>query len=231
MFPEDLFAYVLIDLAEAVAGYKPPTMQLELGAADDPGALSVHIRHGDLSAAHEALAILLSRRPAQVWPTLVGVAVEEVGVGDMDVVARTAAAAQDPGWRRAHGGDWRVAALLVQQMVSANRSRAGRELIDRLTTAPGLQLLRARLLDSSKRELAGMIGDLAAPLDYRALAALALGGGLLEGQPHSDPEAVFHELMATGRSTHVVATCQAAWRLSRRWPSLVLPLIWRTAVE
>ena len=101
----------------------------------------------------------------------------------------------------------------------------------RVLNDPALEAGRVDALDASPAKLVDRIADATYPTTHRATAALALGGGLAPEQRHRQPEAVFHALAAEGRSTHVVASCHAAWRTSRNEMALLLPLLWRPWVE
>jgi hypothetical protein len=91
---------------------------------------------------------------------------------------------------------------------------------------PQLSFGRAAALDAELDVLALSIENSEAPLADRALAALAMSGGLAEGQTNNDPCGAFDLLMEAGHSTHVVDTCRAAWKLTRNPMALLLPLVW-----
>lgn len=94
------------------------------------------------------------------------------------------------------------------------------------TNVPTQEYARAAALEAAADTLAAQLWDRNAPPVGRAVAALALGGELSRGQQHRDHAAVFDILAEAGRPSHVVATCRAAWRISRNPMSLLLPIVW-----
>ncbi len=227
MWPEDLFDFVLEDLAEEIASEALP--QREPMPCDRwlaRSAVQKAIRRGDVEIALQALAALLIQHPAGVWRDLTIVALEDVGVAGMDTVARVVAAARDRKWRRDHGGEWVIASALVKRMATETHCQAACDLSLKLANDPAMEAARHEGLEAEPSDLASIVADPTVALDQRAVAALALAGGLAEEQRFLQPAAVFEALASTGRSTHVVATAQAAWRICRDEMALLLPLVW-----
>jgi hypothetical protein len=54
------------------------------------------------------------------------IAFEDVGIGGLDVVMTTVAAAGDSVWRKNHGGDLRLAAYLAGLLTEAAKGSIGR---------------------------------------------------------------------------------------------------------
>lgn len=226
MWPDELFAYVLEDLAREF-GPAPAPDPLPVDRWLARSALQKAIRRAEVALALRAAAALHAQVGAAIWRALVVIALEDVGVAGIDVVARVVAAARDKAWRAKHGGDWAVVAWLVRQLAVSPHDQAACDLLMRVLNDPALEPARVDALEAGSTVLADRVADETYPLLHRAAAALALGGGLADEQPHRQPAAVFHSLALEGRSSHVVASCHAAWRTSRNEMALLLPLLWQ----
>ena len=227
MWPEDLFEFILEDLTEEIAAQAisdPKPMPCDRWIARS--ALQKAIRRGEPEIALQALAALLVQHPAGLWRDLTIIAIEDVGVPGMDTIARVVSAGRNRPWRRRMGGEWVVASALVQRMAEGTHCQAVCDLLMRLENDPAWDKARVSALEADIPELARDLVDSTRPLEVRAAAALALGGGLAEEQRFHQPTAIFEALGSLGRSTHVVATAQAAWKISRNPMALLLPLVW-----
>jgi hypothetical protein len=229
MFLEkQLFEYVLVELAEQLAAFDVP--------ASDPmlcdrwiarSALQKSCRRGEVEIAHRALARLFMDDPQSIWRHITVIALEDVGVANIDVLARITAARLNRAWRNRMGGDWAVASLLVQQIAESNHCQAACDLLLVSINRPDLEQQRDAALEASCDSLASTITDVDYSLEQQGIAALALGGGLADGQRCNDPHAVFDVLAEQKYASHIVATCRAAWRGSRNPMALLLPLVWQ----
>lgn len=229
MFPDAaLFDYVLLDLADAMrANPTPPADPLPCDRWIARSALQKAIRRGEVGLAQRALANLYGHDPRAIWRHLVIIAVEDVGVANVDLLAQILGAQRDRSWRISMGGDWSVMAELVRQMAESIHCQAACDLLLRANNDPALERIRERALDASLSTLTTVMADSTLPLIDRGIAALAVGGGLAEGQPYSDPAAVFEIMAEAGSFSHVVATCQQAWKISRNPMTLLMPLAWQ----
>jgi hypothetical protein len=142
------------------------------------------------------------------------------------VLAQIVAAQGKRTWRTQMGGDWPVLASLARQMAESLHCQAACDLLLHATNNPSHDEVRATALELSADGLAQQLWDRNVPPIQRGLAVLALGGELADGQRYRDPAAVFDILSEAGRSSHVVATCRAAWKISRNPMALLLPLVW-----
>lgn len=228
LFPDEaLFDDVLIDLAEAITAHPaPPIQPLACDRYVARSCLQKAIRRAEPILAQRALANLFLHDRRSAWRALTVIALEDVGVANVDLLAQTAAAYGSRTWRAQMGGDWPVLAELARQMAESLHCQAVCDLLLRATNDPVQEHDRAAALEAAADTLAGQLWDRNAPAIGRAVAALALGGELARGQQHRDPAAVFDILAEAGRSSHVVATCRAAWRISRNPMSLLLPIVW-----
>ncbi len=228
LFPDEaLFDYVLIDLAEAVAALPaPPIRPLPCDRYVARSCLQKAIRRAEPELAQRALANLFEYDRRATWRALAIIALEDVGVANIDLLAQIIAAQRNRKWRDQVGGDWRVMAELTRQIAISEHCQAACDLLLRAINDPALDQQRAAALEHSPAELGRTLWDGSTALVDRGIAALAMGGGLAEGQRHHDPCAVFDILADAGRSSHVVATCRAAWKLTRNEMALLLPLVW-----
>lgn len=227
LFLEDaLFGFVLIDLAEEIALHptaKPDPLPCDRWLARS--AMQKSCRRGDVEIAQRALATLFVHDRSAVWRHLTTIALEDVGVANVDVIARIVAARQDRKWRAQMGGDWAVASQLVRQIATSDHCQAACDLLLRSLNSPSLDEARRSASDASGANLTSAIRNRTISLDERAVAVLASGGGLVEHQA-GQPALVFDLLAAGGYCSHVVAICRAAWRASRNPMSMLLPLLW-----
>jgi hypothetical protein len=228
LFPDDaLFDYVLIDLGEAVAAaVAPPINPLPCDRYVARSCLQKAIRRAEPGLAQRALANLFLHDRRIAWRALTIIALEDVGVANVDLLAGIVAAQRDRSWRARMGGDWPVLAEVARQMADSLHCQAACDLLLRATNDPAMETDRAAVLELHADILAKRLWDRTAPPIHRALAVLALGGELAEGQRFREPAAAFDILNETGRSSHVVATCRAAWKISRNPMALLLPMVW-----
>ncbi|MDB5712708.1 MAG: hypothetical protein JWO15_105 [Sphingomonadales bacterium] len=229
MFPEkELFEYVLIELAEQLASRDVPAPEPMLcDRWIARSAMQKGCRRAEVDVAQRALARIFVDDPQSVWRHLTVIALEDVGVANIDVLARITAARLNRTWRNKMGGDWAVASLLVRQIAESNHCQAACDLLLVAINQPDLERARDAALEAPCASLADTITDQSFSLDHQGIAALALGGGLAEGQPCHDPHAVFDVLSEQSYASHVIATCRAAWRGSRNPMALLLPLVWQ----
>lgn len=110
---------------------------------------------------------------------------------------------------------------------SSNHCQAACDLLLRAINDPSLQPTRDLALEADMDDLAAWLADSGTPLIRRGVAALAIGGGLADGQRHSDAAAVFDVMADIGSFSNIVATCRSAWRLTRNRMALLLPLVWQ----
>lgn len=111
-------------------------------------------------------------------------------------------------------------------MAAERHCQAACDLLMCLTNDPSREGRRIAVMDMGAADLVAIIRDGDVKLVEKAQAALALGGGLADGQPLHQAAAVFRALEGIGFSSHVFVTCQAAWRLCRNPMALLMPFIW-----
>ena len=229
MFPEDaLFDLVLLDLADELRAHDVPAPQpMRCDRYIARSALQKGIRRGDVQIAQNALANIMATNVASIWRHLVIIAMEDVGAVGIDILARVVSASRNQKWREDHGGDWAVASLLVEQLARSPHCQAACDLQLHALYSPDLEKARTSSQDRDSGALLAILRNPNSDIKDRAVAALAVGGGLLERQNLRDAGAVFCTMAKSGRAAHVAALCYAAWRISRNPMALTLPLIWQ----
>ncbi|HEV7659709.1 MAG TPA: hypothetical protein VGO55_07670 [Allosphingosinicella sp.] len=229
MFPDNaLSEFVLDQLAEDLASYStPPTEPLLCDRWLARSCLQKAIRRGEIDVGQRALAALLEQDSRNVWRHLIIIALEDVGAAGMDTVARVIFAGRNQAWRMGAGGELRVGAFLVAEMAGGRHCQAACDLLLQATNSPAFGQARDDALDADMPGLVDVLCASATELVERGLATLAIGGGLHGGQRYREPATVFEVMSNRGHSSHVVATCYAAWKVTRNPMALLLPLVWQ----
>lgn len=192
-------------------------------------ALQKSIRWGATEDALLAAHTLLEIRPDRLWRRLAIIALEDVGLGDLDLVAQVVWVSGKQAWRRDHGGDWRIAAHLIQRLAAAPKSRDACDVLVIAGWHRALDDARLRFFGASTGELIETVSDDRVSLPVRALAAWYLAGTanhpgenlpLRKGR-YADLAEVYADLQV---SPEVLQT--AGWGAARTREAIVLPLIW-----
>ena len=196
MFPEDaLCDFVLAELDQELAGYAPPAPNpLPCDRWLARSCLQKAIRRGEAQLAQRSLANLLDHDRRSSWRHLTIIALEDVGVADMDLVCHVIFAGRNSAWRKARGGDWRVAAFLVTRMAEASHCQAACDLLLTALNCPSLEGARSKALDAGLSELIGTLCDPRTSLGEAGVSALTIAGCLHDGQRHREPATVFEAL-------------------------------------
>lgn len=228
LFPDDAQVdFALSELREQIDAAQPVSIKpLLCDRWLARSALQKLIRRNEPVLAQRALANLYEHDRRAVWRHLVIIATEDVGVANIDILAKITAAYRNRRWREAAGGDWLVMSELVRQMAQGTHCQAACDLLLRVQNDPALETTKVAALDAEAHELVSQLADGSQPLTMRGAAALAMAGCLAEGQDRADPCAVFDMVSELGNFSHVVAACRAGWKLSRNPISLLLPLVW-----
>jgi hypothetical protein len=228
LFPDETnFDLALRDLAASIAiAPAAPVNPLPCDRWIARSCLQKAVRRAEPELAQRALANLFQHDRRATWRHLTIIALEDVGVANVDILTTIVAAQRNRLWRNQQGGDWPVMVELVRQMAASEHCQAACDLLLRALNDPQLDVHRAAASEMDAPHLAQMLWHAPGAIETTAIAAMALGGGLAEGQQFNDPGAVFDILAEAGRSSHVVETCRAAWKLSRNPMALLLPIVW-----
>jgi hypothetical protein len=139
-------------------------------------ALQKAIRRGDHDVAFRATRLLIGIDPRRLWRRLVVIALEDVGVGDIDLAVEVLAVSGRSSWREANGGDLNVTLEYVRRLCSAPKSRDACDLLVIADLHPAYQRHRETFFDLFQTELAAIVVDQAKGIVERTIAAWYVGG-------------------------------------------------------
>jgi hypothetical protein len=220
MFPEDLFAFVLEQFAVDIGGLEatqPPPLQIDSFIARS--VMQKAIRRGMTELALRAASALITTDRRTLWRRLLVTALEDLGIGEVDLLARIVAAYRDRAWVMGAGGEWRVISALIRQACEGTRCQAANDLWNVAKNDLTLDAFKGSLCEAELPDLLGIMTDEGEPMDRRGVAVLiALGEDVGPAAPchiKADPGAIFAAFAGAGRYSHVVAIYEAAFRQSR----------------
>jgi hypothetical protein len=133
------------------------------------------IRRGRTELALGAAATLLQQSPERLWRRLACIAFEDVGLGDLRLVALVMAAMAGKRVRAPLGGEWGVASFLTSRMAGATKCRGADDLLLVAENHPAFESHRLELGFSTTQHLVQVVTS-TEPLTVRALAAWFLLG-------------------------------------------------------
>jgi hypothetical protein len=220
MFPEDLLAFVLEQLAEEVAASLTPIpAPLVTNTWIARSAMQKAIRRGMTDLALRAAATLFALDRRTLWRRLLVTALEDQGVGETDLLARMVAASRDRTWRESVGGDWPVISALIVQACAGTRCQSSNDLRIVAKNDPNLDGFKSSLCEANLGDLLAVMTDEALPVEYRAVAVMiVLGENAGPATPthlKPDPGAIFAAFAGAGRYSHVAAIYEQAYRQAR----------------
>jgi hypothetical protein len=193
--------------------------------------LQKSIRRGESELAERAALTLFNHRGSSVWRRLMVIAFEDVGIGGLDVVTTTVAAAGDSAWRKNHGGDLKLAVYLVGLLAKAPKDRSADYLCDAKDHPMLTEFWRA-MENASLESRLSHVQDQALGLPQRAVAALsALGigsrGDISRGT--GGLEALLTSFRELEVPEELVAATGIAAARTREPITAMVPLIWLAA--
>jgi hypothetical protein len=149
--------------------------------AADPWVISSllqkSIRRGETEIARRAAFTFFHLKTAAIWRRLVVIAFEDVGIGGIDALTTTVAAAVDGAWRKSFGGDLRLATYLAGMLAETPKDRSADYLCDARDHPMLAEFWRA-MENASLESRLSHVRDQALGLPQRAVATLsALGIG------------------------------------------------------
>jgi hypothetical protein len=203
--------------------------------AADPWVISSllqkSIRRGETEIAQRAVFTFFHLKGAAVWRRLMVIAFEDIGIGSVDALTKTVAAAGDSAWRKSHGGDLRLAVYLARLLAEAPKDRSADYLCD-ANDHPILADFWRAMENVSLESKLSHVRDQASDLPQRAVAALsALGVG--SGGYISRSTGGLEALLTTFRELEVpeelVAATGIAAARTREPITAMVPLIWLAA--
>jgi hypothetical protein len=212
---------ILIDIkqkfAVAIGAWEtPPFEPLAISPWLAAALLQKSIRRGEEQIALQAAVSLLQISPDRMWRRCGGIAAEDVGLGNVGVVANVAAALSGKRFRAGFGGEWRVASFIVSQMANATKCRASDDLLMAAERHPLLADARREFAMLSTRELLNIVTG-SASLPERALATwYALGTGHRPSPwlhpRRGEPNVIFDTLCERGYPNSIVAIGRELFR-------------------
>jgi len=199
-------------------------------------ALQKSIRRGLQLPALLATSFLLDRQPDRFWRRIVVIALEDVGIGDLQLVHEVLAISGRKQWRAERGGDWSFAANLVVRMCEAPKSRDACDALVNADLHPELREQRSAFLDLGTDTLSDIVAAEGRPLGERTLAAW-LVAGTKRFPALNLPTRIgsFGDLLdiyeAMGVRPDVLSTAQMGSTRTIEGHPLSLPLIWLLAAS
>jgi hypothetical protein len=193
--------------------------------------LQKSIRRGETEIARCAALTLFNHRGSSLWRRLMVIAFEDVGIGGLDVVTMTVAAAGDSAWRKNHGGDLKLAVYLAGLLAEAPKDRSADYLCDARDHPMVADFWRAMEKVNLESRLSHL-RDQALGLPQRAVAALSALGIGSRGEISRGTgglEALLATFRELGVPEELVAATGIAAARTREPITAMVPLIWLAA--
>jgi hypothetical protein len=203
--------------------------------AADPWVISSllqkSIRRSETDIAQRAALTFFHFKGAAVWRRLMVIAFEDIGIGSVDVLTKTVAAAGDSAWPKSHGGDVRLAVYLAGLLADAPKDRSADYLCD-ANDHPKLANFWRAMEKASLESKLSHVRDHASDLPRRAVAALsALGvgwrGSISRGT--GGLEAILTAFRGLEVPEELLAATAIATARTRERITAMVPLIWLAA--
>jgi hypothetical protein len=203
--------------------------------AADPWVISSlsqkSIRRGETEIAQRAAFTFFHLKGAAVWRRLTVIAFEDTGIGSVDALTRTVAAAGDSAWRKSHGGDLRLAVYLAGLLAKAPKDRSA-DYLCQPKDHPALADFAQAMENASLEARLSTVRDKMLDLPQRAAAALSVLSTGSRGEI-SRTRGALNALLMTFRELGVMdklvmATGIAAAK-TREAITVMVPLIWLAA--
>jgi hypothetical protein len=158
--------------AVAIGVWEPPPFEpLAISPWLAAALLQKSIRRAEENFGLRAAATLLQISPDRLWRRCAGIAAEDVGLGNVDVIANVAASMSGRQFRSRLGGEWRVASFIVSQIANATKCRASDDLLMCAERHPSLADARREFAMMTTRELLSIVAG-SASIPERGLARL-----------------------------------------------------------
>jgi hypothetical protein len=193
--------------------------------------LQKSIRRSETEIAQRAALTFFKLKGSAIWRRLIVIAFEDVGIGSVDALTTTVAAASASAWRKNYGDDLRLAAYLAGLLVEAPKDRSADYLCDARDHPMLADFWRAMEKASLESRLSH-VRDQAMGLPQRAVAALsALGigsrGDISRGT--SGLEALLIAFDELKVPEELVAATRITATRTREKITAMVPLIWLAA--
>jgi hypothetical protein len=187
--------------------------------------LQKSIRRSETEIARRAAMTLSKHRGAAIWRRLIVIAFEDIGIGSVGAVTMTVAASDDSAWRRAHGGDIRLAVAVAGILAQAPKDRSADYLVG-AKDHPLLTGFAQEMASASLPTRLSRIGSRALNLPHRAAATFLVSG---TGTRNAEREALLSAFRDLGVAEELVAATGVAAARTREPITVMVPLIWLAA--
>jgi hypothetical protein len=174
------------------------------------------IRRGQGALAQRAAATLLRDSPDRLWRRCGGIAFEDIGVADLDILPQVTAALGGKTFRAKAGGEWPVASFIVARMAHSPKCRAADDLLLTADLHPELEAARRELSSLPNADLLrlaagpGLLTERAVALWYAVGTNRRTSRNLSPRRGES--QLAFDELENAGFSNSVVAITRQGFR-------------------
>jgi hypothetical protein len=178
--------------------------------------LQKSIRRGHEALAQRAAATLLRDSPDRLWRRCGGIAFEDIGVTDLDVVSLVTAVLAGKMFRARAGGERAVACFIVSRMAHAAKCRAADDLLLAVDLHPEFEMARRELWSLPTAELLRLAAG-SSSLTERAIALwYAVGTNRRTSRNliprRGEPQLAFDELEKAGFSNSAIAIAREGFR-------------------
>lgn len=221
MIGPDILADFRTLLAQRIAARSqlPPLDPLPISPWMAMSALQKSIRRGRADLALRAAATLLADAPDRLWRRCGGIAFEDIGVADPEIVGLVVAALGGKRVRAALGGEWSVASFIIEAMAASRKCRSADDLLMGVELLPDLAEARGTQAELSISRLR-LIALSQASLHERALAIWYLLGTDRRPSRHlamrrGEPAFVFDLLDELGTPFTMVELAREGFRRTR----------------
>ena len=187
------------------------------------------IRRGEGELAQWAALRFHRQRGSGIWRRLAIIAFEDIGIGDLTIVEKTATMASDRHLRSKLGSDCEVIAGLVADLAAAPKDRSADYLICPARQDPNLEPARVRAAAMSPSGRIAMAIDPTEPLLSRAVAAWYAAGFNGVGRvayAHGDVARLIEGFQTIGAPASLASATAAAARITQEPITLMLPILW-----
>jgi hypothetical protein len=180
-------------------------------------ALQKAVRRGEVEIALRSATTLLDHAPDQLWRRLCGIAIEDVGFGDRQLVEIVTRLAHSKRERKRSGDDWQVVAFAVDTLCNAPKCRATDDLLMVSNRHPQYAIHRSRVRSwTDGKRLEFIVG--AAPLVERAVAVssflLAESSAPFWSIARGRADRLLRAFFDSGVPTSVVETADKSFRVT-----------------
>jgi hypothetical protein len=186
------------------------------------------IRRGETEIAKRAANTLFALKGSAIWRRYMIIAFEDIGVGSIDAVVATTAAASDAEFRKQCGGPARVAVALAGLLAEAAKDRSSDHLVSAWDHPSMVDTWQAMSGASIETRLSLVFND-DLPLMSRAMATRSLCG-LSPGQSLPILRSQLTDLLAAfsdkGVPDELVAATEIAALRTREPITVMVPLLW-----